>query len=118
MSYFKDTNNKVHYLDNDNFVNMLPVNAIKITIEEAEAIRLSQIPLPTQAELDAIAKRLAEEQQKAIAKADNVIQYLVNHTPDECASYVAANVTNLATAVNLLQKMAMALSVLCKKEFQ
>lgn len=52
------------------------------------------------------------------AKADSVIQYLVNHTPAECSAYVVTNVTNLATAVSLLQKMAMALCVLSKEKLR
>ena len=72
-----------------------------------------------------IAARAAQDAQDAADQAakqatysDNVIQYLVNHTPAECSAYVAANVTNLASAVSLLQKFAMALSVLAKKEFR
>ena len=55
---------------------------------------------------------------KQASKAEAVIQYLVTHTPAECDAYVHANVTNLATAVNLLGKMAMALCVLSRKEFR
>ena len=55
---------------------------------------------------------------KSTAQADVVVQYLINHTPAECSAYVAANVTNLASAVSLLQKMAMALSVLAKQSLR
>jgi len=74
--------------------------------------------VPTPAEVAAAAQVAADSAASDIAKADPVITYLVNHTPAECAAYVAANVTNLATAVNVLQKVAMALSVLARKELR
>lgn len=55
---------------------------------------------------------------KQSSKSEAVIQYLVTHTPAECDAYVHANVTNLATAVNLLGKMAMALSVLARAQLR
>lgn len=64
------------------------------------------------------AQQLDDAQARASAKTEAVIQYLVTHTPAECDAYVHANVTNLATAVNLLGKMAMALCVLSKREFR
>jgi hypothetical protein len=60
----------------------------------------------------------ADDAAKTEAKLDPVVQYLVTHTPTECSAYVATNVTNLATAVSLLQKFAIALCVLSKKEFR
>jgi hypothetical protein len=68
--------------------------------------------------LDKQATRQADLSAKDYAKAQPVITYLVNHTPSECEAYVAANATNLATAVNMLQKFAVALCVLSKKEFR
>jgi hypothetical protein len=43
--YFKDTNNNLHFLDSDEFINLLPSDCVKITDEEAEAIRVSQLPI-------------------------------------------------------------------------
>ena len=34
MSYFKDLNRKLHYLDDDNFFHLLPNGSVKITDEE------------------------------------------------------------------------------------
>lgn len=51
MSYFKDTQNKLHFLDDDSFTHLLPLGSIAITVEEAEQIRLSSIPQPTLTEL-------------------------------------------------------------------
>lgn len=64
------------------------------------------------------AQQAQDSDARAATKAEAVIQYLVNHTPAECDAYVKANVTNLATAVTLLGKMAMALSVLARAELR
>lgn len=61
---------------------------------------------------------LADAQAKASAQADNVIQYLINHTPAECDSYVQTNVTDLASAKAFLRKVAIALCVLAKMELR
>lgn len=61
------------------------------------------------------AEDVADEQAATAAKADSVIQYLVTHTPAECAAYVNANVNNLADAKAFLGKVAMALSVLARQ---
>lgn len=75
------------------------------------------INAPTTEQLAAQALALADKQQADLAKADAVIQYLVSHTPAECEAYVQANVTNLATAKDMLGKFAMALCVLSKDKF-
>lgn len=71
-------------------------------------------PMPTPEELAAQAERLATLNALAAAKADAAIQYLITHTPAECAAYVQNNVTNLATAVNFLSKIAMVISIIAK----
>lgn len=81
-----------------------------LTPQELAAWQASQAALVT--------AQAADEQAKTDAKTDPVIQYLRDHTPAECAAYVQTNVTSLATAKDVLAKMAMALSVLCKKEFR
>ena len=53
-----------------------------------------------------------------VAKADAVIKYLVTHTPAEIESYVQANVTDLASARTLLGKLAVALSIVIKRELR
>lgn len=44
---FKDTNNNLHFLDDASFIHLLPSDCVEITDEEAEAIRVSQIPVET-----------------------------------------------------------------------
>lgn len=39
MPHYKDTENRLHYLDDEAFQHMLPVGCVKITDEEAEALR-------------------------------------------------------------------------------
>lgn len=51
---------------------------------------------------------------KTSAKADNVVQYLRDHTPAEVEAYVQANVTDLASAKQLMKKFAVVLCVLTK----
>lgn len=45
MKYFKDNQNKVHALDDDRFVNLLPKGVVEIS--EAEAIELQKPPPET-----------------------------------------------------------------------
>ena len=51
MSHFKDTNNGIHWLDDDSFTYMLPEGCVEITDEEAESLR--PVHTPTYAELRA-----------------------------------------------------------------
>ncbi len=45
MPHYKDTENKVHFLDSEEFAHMLPPGCVKITDEEAEALR--PVPVAT-----------------------------------------------------------------------
>ena len=57
----------------------------------------------------------AKQQAIIDAKADNVVQYLRDHTVSECEQYVQDNVTDLATAKEFLKKVAAVLCVLSKE---
>lgn len=83
----------------------------------------------TQQEQDAREARLAAEQAAqalaaadaadlATAKADSVVRYIVTRTPAEINTYVQTNVTNLATAKDLIAKLAVAVSVLAKDKLR
>ncbi len=52
------------------------------------------------------------------AKADNVVQYLRDHTTAECEAYVQTNVTDLASAKALMKKFAIVLCVLAKQSLR
>lgn len=84
--------------------------------EEAAALARAQAEELVEAPRRAILA--ADNSAKEYAKTDAVIQYLVNHTPAECADYVQANVTDLASAKQFLKKVAMALSVLARRELR
>lgn len=45
MPNYKDTNNNLYFLDDASFANLLPIECIAITAEEAESIRISQLPV-------------------------------------------------------------------------
>lgn len=86
---------------------------IEMTPEEIAAI--PAVPAEKLALLEQIQ---ADEAQKESAKLDTVIRYLVTHTPEEIVTYVNTNVTDLASAKNVLGKLAVAVSVLAKKELR
>lgn len=46
MSYYKDTNNQIHWLDDAAFEYLLPQGCVQITAEEADAIREANKPVP------------------------------------------------------------------------
>ena len=43
MQNYKDPQDKVHYLDDDTNMHMLPDGCVPITVEEVEAIRLTTV---------------------------------------------------------------------------
>jgi len=45
MPNYKDTNNNLHFLDDASFTYLLPTGCISITAEEAQSIRISQLPV-------------------------------------------------------------------------
>ena len=45
MPNYKDTNNKLHFLDDASFAHLLPTGCVTITAEEAESIHISQLPV-------------------------------------------------------------------------
>lgn len=86
--------------------------------DEVRAVIEAHIANAEQREAAKLAQQQADAAALEAVKADQVIRYLVTHTPAECAQYVQTNVTNLATAKDVLGKLAMAVSVLAKKEFR
>jgi hypothetical protein len=72
-------------------------------------------PAPTQAELDALAEIAARATIRDALRADNVVAYLRTHAPAECAAYVNANVTDLASAKTVLSKLAMVVAYLARE---
>ena len=54
MPHYKDTENKLHWIDSDEYEYVLPVGCVQITEQEAEALR------PAPVELTYAEKRAAE----------------------------------------------------------
>lgn len=71
-----------------------------------------------QRKADADALVAADVAAHESARANAVVQYLVAHTPAECAAYVNTQVTTLAEAKAMLANFAMALCVLSRKELR
>jgi hypothetical protein len=71
-------------------------------------------PLPPaeQAARDELAARQA---MRTALRNDGTIQFLRTHTPAECEAWVQANVTDLATAKNVLGKLAMVVAYLARE---
>lgn len=43
--HYEDINNNLHFLDDASFIHLLPSDCVEITDEEAESIRVSQLPV-------------------------------------------------------------------------
>jgi len=111
MPFYKDTNNKVHFLDKAEFANLLPSGCVPITKAEADIL---QAPTPEQlAEKAAAAEALANKQS---AKADAFVNFLATKSPAEVAARVQADVTDLASAKVVLTKLAIAVSVMARNQ--
>ena len=66
-------------------------------------------PPPTAAELAAIAQQIADAEAKAAAKADATVKYLVTHTPAEVFAKVSTDITDLASARQMIARLAVAI---------
>jgi len=85
MSYFKDTNNKVHWLDDDSYTYLLPSGSVLIASDEAQSLLA---PTP-----DEIHQAFIATAQTALDKTDAVaIRCLKAGVafPVEWQSYVSA----------------------------
>lgn len=73
------------------------------------------------ASAEEIAKRqakAADEAAKAAVKADSFVGNFIAMTPAQVETYVQANVTNLATARDVIAKMGVMLLLLARREFK
>lgn len=72
-------------------------------------------PTPTPAEIAATAELEAQAAMRATLKLDATITYLRTHTPAEVDAWVVAGVTDLASAKNLLRKLAQVVAYLARE---
>jgi hypothetical protein len=80
------------------------------------------LPQPSAADISAAAAAAAlaaQDTADALAvKANNAVKTFVNMTPAQVDAYIAANVTNIATAVNMLQLLAKAVLILARNQYR
>ena len=58
------------------------------------------------------------ESANLAAKADAFVQQFIEMTPAQLDAYISANINDLASARQLLRKMALMLLLLAKREFR
>jgi hypothetical protein len=114
MPFFKDPQNKVHFLEKAEFSNLLPVGCAAITDAEAAIL---QAPTPAeQAAIDAAAALAAAYLlAKQQAKADALVTFLIDSTPAQVVTRITSDITDLASARQVIAKLAVAISVLAKQ---
>ncbi len=88
------------------------------TVVELTPDEIADAQARTAAEQPAIAQRIADAEASSAAKADATIAYLVSHTPAECYAKVQTDVTDLASARQMIGRLAMAVSVLARRELR
>lgn len=94
--------------------------------EYEEWLRAGNVPLPmivvvpekTPGELAAEAEQAARKTMRNTLRAEPVVDYLRTHTPLECATWVTNNVTDLASARNVISKLAMIVAYLARERLQ
>jgi hypothetical protein len=62
MPHYKDQENKVHWLDSDEFANLLPVGSVEITDVEAEELRIPPAVSTTLLDYDIAVERELDRQ--------------------------------------------------------
>lgn len=72
MTHYKDTDNKLHWLDDSAFEYMLPPGSVQITDEEAQAL----IPAPIVVIPDRVSKKQAKIQLHREGLLDTVINLI------------------------------------------
>lgn len=80
-----------------------------MTISRAAFRALKQ----TQAE-----RAVEDESVRLVAKADAFVQQFIEMTPAEVDTWITSNVTDLASARNLLKKISIMLLLLARREFR
>jgi hypothetical protein len=74
--------------------------------------------VPTPEEVAAAALAAADASAKQAAKADALITFLIEKTPAEVVARVNSDITDLASAKQVIAKLAVAVSVLAKSSLR
>ena len=72
----------------------------------------------TAEELQAEAARVQEEQNRAAIKTDELVQAFINRTPAQINTYVNSQVTDLASAREMLKLFGRILLVVARREYK
>jgi phosphoenolpyruvate-protein kinase (PTS system EI component) len=110
MPYFKDTNNKVHFLDNSSYVNLLPAGSVPISDEEAGALLA-----PTPEQIAAQEEDARDAQDAQDAKNYAKLQALTTMTSAQIQTWVQNNVNTLADVKDGLKTLAVAVGILARR---
>lgn len=102
-----------------------PSNPLTKNVVEATPVLVGTKWTQTWEEFDAPAEQVAlrqEEQRegenRTVIKADNFVQAFINMSPAEVTAYIDANVTNLQSAKNVINKLALMVLLLARREFR
>lgn len=94
-------------------------------IEEGAPALVDEVWTRTWNEVDASAEQIASRQQEAAdtearssVKMDNFVSTFIAMTPAEVAGYIDANVTNLASAKSVIEKLALMVLLLARREYR
>lgn len=69
-------------------------------------------------EIAARQAKAADEAAKTDIKQDNFVNNFIAMTPAQVSAYIEANVTNLATAKAVIEKLALMVLLLARREFR
>ena len=64
------------------------------------------------------AEKVVRDEMTAAARTDAFVQNFINSTPTQVVDYIDTNVTDLASAKNVLKKMSLMLLLLARKEYK
>jgi hypothetical protein len=87
MSFYKDPENKLHFIDSQEFEYLLPVGSVSITDEEAEEIRIENEPVPDP--VIVVKQEILETSQNALKSG--VLNVLLYGTMTQYLTAVRAN---------------------------
>jgi len=102
-----------------------PANTLTANFVEGTPALVGDVWTQVWNEVPASAEQIADRQQKAdddaakiAVKADSFVGNFIAMTPAQVAAYVQANVTSLATAKDVIEKLALMVLLLARREFR
>ncbi len=102
-----------------------PANTLTTNFIEGTPALVGDVWLQVWNEVPASAEEIASRQQKAVddaakadVKADNFVNNFIAMTPAQVTAYINSNVTDLASAKNVIGKLALMVLLLARREFR